>query len=146
MGLMTINAEFEESHQHQSDRPITALPHWQTSPHGDAAKTTEVYSCGHLKQVADPATVQAVLIIFCYNNRLPSEKRCDTVRRLSKRCSPASDPRATHSGHVSRECIFTATELQCYSERVSCLNPRTESEKERKAERGRKRRRREQEE
>lgn len=40
----------------------------------------------------------------------------------------------------------TQTELQCYSERVSCLNPRTESEKERKAERGRKRRRREQEE
>lgn len=32
----------------------------------------------------------------------------------------------------------TQTELQCYSERVSCLNPRTESEKERKAERGRK--------
>lgn len=30
----------------------------------------------------------------------------------------------------------TQTELQCYSERVSCLNPRTESEKERKAERG----------
>lgn len=26
----------------------------------------------------------------------------------------------------------TQTELQCYSERVSCLNPRTESEKERK--------------
>ena len=25
----------------------------------------------------------------------------------------------------------TQTELQCYSERVSCLNPRTESEKER---------------
>lgn len=40
----------------------------------------------------------------------------------------------------------TQTALQCYSERVSCLNPRTESEKERKAERGRKRRRREQEE
>lgn len=67
--------------------------------YGDTTICSSRIKHGHLKQVAHPATVQAVLICFSYNNRLPSEKRGDTVRRLSQRCSPASNPTATHSGH-----------------------------------------------
>lgn len=46
-------------------------------------------------------------------------------RRLDSACLPFLCLSLTHT--------HTQTEMQCYSERVSCLNPRTESEKERKS-------------